>query len=117
LFVYHYLAVVVEGGSETPWRPFINELTGALASGLLFFPIRALVRRLPWTGGEPASRAGAPIYLRRIYLLAIYLLALLACGATATTLMWGLRTLLYPLADLGRFDYGAMPLRYLMELP
>ncbi len=105
LFVYHYLAVVVEGGRETPWRPFVNELTGALASGLLFFPIRALVRRRPLT---------AAAWPRRVPL---YLLALAACGATATTLIWVLRSAVYPMAGLGRFDYGAMPLRYLMEAP
>jgi len=31
--------------------------------------------------------------------------------------MWGLRSLLYPLAGLGPYDYGVMPLRYWMELP
>ncbi|HZF09422.1 MAG TPA: histidine kinase [Thermoanaerobaculia bacterium] len=105
LFLYHYLAVLAEGGSETPWRPFVNELTGALVAGLFYFPIRAQVRRLPLT---PAA------WPRR---LPLYLAALLVYGATATTLMWGLRSLLYPLAGLGRFDYGVMPLRYLMELP
>jgi two-component system LytT family sensor kinase len=105
LFVYHYLAVVVEGGSESPLDPFISELTGALAGGLMFFPVRGLVRRLPLARGTWPRR------------LPVYLLALLACGAGATTIMWGLRSLLFPLAGLGRYDYGAMPLRYLMELP
>src|SRR5579864_8399861 len=31
--------------------------------------------------------------------------------------MWGLRSALFPLAGLGPYDYGVMPLRYLMELP
>ncbi|HYO13515.1 MAG TPA: histidine kinase [Thermoanaerobaculia bacterium] len=105
LFVYHYLAVVVEGGTEDPLAPFIDELTGALAGGLLFFPIRWLVRRLPLAPGTRGRR------------LPVYGLALLACGAAATTMMWGLRSVLYPLAGLGPYDYGAMPLRYLMELP
>jgi two-component system, LytTR family, sensor kinase len=105
LFLYHYLAVLAEGGRETPWKPLINELTGALVCGLFFFPIRALVRRWPLT---PAT------WPRR---LPVYLLALAPTGAAATTLMWGLRSVLYPLAGLGRYDYGIMPLRYFMELP
>ena len=104
-FLYHYLAVLAEHGTENPLEPFIDELTGALVGGLLFFPIRRLVRRLPLT---------ATAWPRR---LPVYLLALAACGGIATTLMWGLRSLLYPLAGLGPYDYGVMPLRYFMELP
>jgi two-component system LytT family sensor kinase len=105
LFVYHYLEVLASGGRATPARPFINELTGALVAGLLFFPVRALVLRFP---------LARDTWTRR---LPLYLLGALAVGATATTLMWGLRSLLYPLAGLGGYDYGVMPLRYLMELP
>jgi signal transduction histidine kinase len=105
LFVYHYLEVLASGGRATPARPFINELTGALVAGLLFFPVRALVLRFPLARGTWPRR------------LPLYLLGALAAGATATTLMWGLRSVLYPLAGLGAYDYGVMPLRYLMELP
>ncbi len=105
LFFYHYLEVLASGGRATPARPFINELTGALVAGLLFFPVRALVLRFPLARGTWPRR------------LPLYVLGALAVGATATTLMWGLRSLLYPLAGLGAYDYGVMPLRYLMELP
>jgi signal transduction histidine kinase len=105
LFLYHYLAVLAVGGRENPLNPFISELTGALVGGLLFFPIRALVRRWPLTRSDWPRR------------LPVYLLALPAAGALATTMMWGLRSALYPLAGLGAYDYGVMPLRYLMELP
>jgi two-component system, LytTR family, sensor kinase len=105
LFFYHYLEVLADRGSATPWRPFLNEFTGALVAGLFFFPVRALVRRRPLS---------ATTWPRR---LPLYLLSLAACGLTATTLMWGLRSLLYPLFGLGRYDYGVMPLRYFMELP
>ena len=104
-FLYRYLEVLADRDSEPALGPFINELTGALTGGLLFFPIRGLVRRLPLT---------AATWPRR---LPVYLLALLACGAAATTAMWGLRSLLYPLTGLGAYDYGVMPLRYFMELP
>jgi len=105
LFLYHYLAVLAIRQAEPALAPFIEELTGAVVGGALFFPVRRLVRRLPLT---------AAAWPRR---LPIYLVALAACGATATTLMWGLRALLFPLAGLGPYDYGVMPLRYLMELP
>lgn len=104
-FVYRHLEAVVSGDSVNPLAPFINEMTGALAAGLLFFPLRELVRRLPLTRAHWARR------------LPVYLLALLAYGAASTSMMWGFRSLLYPLAGLGRYDYGAMPLRYVMELP
>lgn len=105
LFLYHYLAVLASGETENPLAPFIDELTGALVGGILFFPVRWLVWRRPLTA------AGWP---RR---LPVYLVVLLAGAATGTSLMWGLRSVLYPLAGLGPYDYGVMPLRYLMELP
>jgi signal transduction histidine kinase len=105
LFLYHYLAPLASGRPQSPLPPFIEELTGALTGGLLFFPIRWLVRRLP---------LASPRWPRR---LPVYVLATLAGGAIATTLMWALRSALFPLAGLGAFDYGVMPLRYLMELP
>jgi two-component system, LytTR family, sensor kinase len=104
-FTYRYLEVLASRDSDPPLGPLINELTGALAGGLMLFPIRWLVRRLP---------IGLDAWPRR---LPVYLLALLAVGGTATSLMWGLRSLLYPLAGLGEYDYGVMPLRYFMELP
>jgi two-component system, LytTR family, sensor kinase len=105
LFAYHYLEVLASRGSEPTLEPPPNELTGALVAGVLFFPARGLVRRLPLT------RSTWP---RRV---PVYVLAILILGPLATTLMWGLRSLLYPLAGLGQYDYGVMPLRYFMELP
>jgi two-component system LytT family sensor kinase len=34
-----------------------------------------------------------------------------------TSLMWGSRLILFPLAGLGPYDYGVMPMRYFMEFP
>ena len=34
-----------------------------------------------------------------------------------TSWMWGSRSLLSPVLGLGKYDYGAMPVRYLMEFP
>jgi two-component system LytT family sensor kinase len=105
LFLYHYLAALASRQVQAPLAPFIEELTGAFTGGLLFFPIRALVRRLPLASRHWPRRLPA------------YLLAVLVFGAAATTLMWGMRSILFPLAGLGAYDYGVMPLRYLMELP
>jgi len=105
LFLYHYLGALAAREPRTPLAPFVEELTGALAAGLLFFPIRRLARRLPLTARDWPRR------------LPVYLLALPVFGFAATTLMWGLRSVLFPLAGLGSYDYGVMPLRYLMELP
>ncbi|MDP9122080.1 MAG: histidine kinase, partial [Acidobacteriota bacterium] len=105
LFLYHYLEVLAARRTGSALAPLISELTGAFAVGVMFFPIRWLVRRLPLT---------PPRWPRR---LPAYGAVMIALGAAATTLMWGLRSFLYPLAGLGRYDYGVMPLRYLMELP
>jgi LytS/YehU family sensor histidine kinase len=42
---------------------------------------------------------------------------LLAGSFVHTSLNWGLRLVLFPLAGLGHYDYGLMPTRYFMELP
>jgi two-component system, LytTR family, sensor kinase len=104
LFSYHHLAMVAEGEAEPLRRPFINEMTAAVAGGLLFFGVRRLAT------GWPLTRA---TWLRR---LPLYGLALVLFASLHTTMMWGLRSAIYPLAGLGRFDYGAMPLRYFMEM-
>lgn len=105
LFAYRYLGVLASGDSEPYLEKLIDEMTGALVGGLLFFPVRELVRRVPLAGD--AWRRRLPIYGAVLPLF----------GATATTLMWGLRSVLYPLAGLGPYDYGVMPLRYFMEMP
>ena len=105
LFLYHYLGSLASRHPQVALAPFIEELTGALTGGLLFFPFRWLVRRLPLRSRDWPRR------------LPVYGLAVLGGGAIATTLMWGLRSLIFPLAGLGQYDYGVMPLRYLMELP
>ena len=78
-------------------------MTAALGAGLLFFFVRALVRAFPLD--------------RPLRDLPVYLAALLAFSALHTLSNWGLRTLLYPVAGLGRYDYGPMPTRFAMELP
>ncbi|HEY0558019.1 MAG TPA: histidine kinase [Thermoanaerobaculia bacterium] len=105
LFAYRHLEVLANHGTESPLRPLINELTGAFAVGLMYFPARRLVGRLPLIGGTWPRR------------LPVYLIVMLVLAALVTTVIWGFRTLIYPLAGLGPYDYGVMPLRYFMELP
>lgn len=104
-FTYHHLGVLAAGQAGAFLKPLINEMTAAFGAGLLFFAVRALVRHRPLGRGR---------WLRR---LPLYAAALVAFSASHTSLNWGLRSLLYPLAGFGAYDYGIMPLRYFMELP
>jgi two-component system, LytTR family, sensor kinase len=105
LFSYRYLAVLADRGHVQVARPLIDELTAALILGLLFFPVAWLSRTYPLR--RDTWRA-------RLYL---YALALVLFAATATTSMWLLRAILYPLLAQGRYDYGVIALRYPMEFP
>lgn len=46
-----------------------------------------------------------------------YAVTLLSFSVIHTTWNWGTRLVLFPLFGLGTYDYGAMPVRYLMEFP
>jgi two-component system LytT family sensor kinase len=90
---------------DTPWIvPFLEEMTGAYAAGVLVPAVVALCRRLPLAAGARLRRLPA------------YAAALLAFSAAHTTLMWASRSVLFPLAGLGPYDYGQMGYRYAMEL-
>jgi len=105
LFFYKYLGEVTEG-AEGPWLfPLITELTGAVGAGLLYLGLRPFIRRFPLDTGRAARR------------IPFYLVALALFAFLHTTWMWASRSVLIPLAGLGRYDYGRMPLRYFMELP
>lgn len=104
-FFRYYLAELAAGYPVHFLKPLITEMTAAFGAGLLFFPVRWL------TEAYPLSRESWVRYLP------LYLGALLVVSAAHTSLNWGLRALLYPLAGFGAYDYGAMPLRYFMELP
>jgi two-component system LytT family sensor kinase len=105
LFAYRHLEVLASHGKESPLYPLIGELTGAFAAGLMYFPCRWLVGRLPLTRDTWPRRLPA------------YLLLMLLVAPSVTTLIWGLRIVIFPFAGLGSYDYGVMPLRYFMELP
>ena len=90
--------------SSVKWiYPFVNEMTGAY-SGYLVLPLMLLLfKKLP------LKKDNASKYLP------IYLFASLIIGITHTMLMWGSRTLFYPILDLGEFNYGDMRYRFIME--
>lgn len=103
LFLYKYLEELADGVSVQVRYPLITEMTGALGAGLLFLVLLRFIRRFPLDveGGY-----------RRIPL---YIVALLVFAITHTSFMWGTRAILFPIAGLGKYDYGRMPLRYFME--
>lgn len=105
LFVYRYLEDAAFGNYDALVPRLIDEMTGAYAGVLLLVVPVVLARRFAigrasWPGIAFAHTAG-----------------ILAMSATHTTLNWILRLVLYPLAGNGAYDYGYMPVRFLMELP
>jgi two-component system, LytTR family, sensor kinase len=103
-FSYLYLDDLVRDRAGTLVLRLIEEGTGAYAALPLFFGVLWLFRRFPldrpgWPGRVP-----------------VHVLGVLAYSALHTSMLWGARSVLAPLAGLGPYDYGRMPLRYAMEL-
>jgi signal transduction histidine kinase len=105
MFAYEYLDRVARQESVDPLVPLIEEGTGVMIAGVLFFAVRRLARRLPVT----RPRWAGP--------LSLHVVALLLYSATHTTANWLSREVLFRLAELGDYDYGVMAVRYAMELP
>jgi two-component system, LytTR family, sensor kinase len=106
LFLYRFLGNVAEGGRAIAREPLINEFTGVFGAALLVVLfLRPLTRRLP---------LGRQTWPQR---LPIYLGVLVAFSLAHTTLNWGSRSILYPLFGCGAYDYGRLPVIYLMEFP
>lgn len=105
LFLYRHLENVASRGHEPFIRPLVQEVTAAWIGVCLFFPVRALARRFPLHG--PGWPHRVPIHVA----------GLLVFGGTYTSLIWLVRSLLFPLLGQGPYDYGVMPVRYFMELP
>jgi signal transduction histidine kinase len=104
-FTYHYLDVLTRGRTEFPGIKFIEEMTAAYGAAVLFVPAIALVRRARargWSGWR---------------LLAVHATILPFFSVCHT--IWNLvtRDVAFPLAGLGPYDYGRMPLRFAMEFP
>jgi signal transduction histidine kinase len=86
------------------WRQrFLEQGTGYYLSMLLLPALFRLARRWPFR--LTPARIG------------VYAVGAVLYSAIHTSLMWGTRSILSPLVGLGSYNYGAMPLRYLMEFP
>lgn len=104
-FTYMWLDDVVRGVSHTFGPTLVEEGSGALGSALLSLFIYVVWRRAPLRGERAWWRALGYLVLGVLISLA------------NTSFMWGSRSVAFPLLGLGEYDYGRMPLRYLMELP
>ncbi len=104
-FSYVWLDDLVREAYGTFPTRFIEEVTGAFGSFLLSGAVFLVWRRAPLRGTAFWQRVPA------------YLLLGLAMSAANTSFMWASRTAAFPLVGLGAYDYGRMPLRYLMEAP
>ena len=101
---YHYLGELSDGRHVSFLEPLIKEGGGVIGAGLMLFPISWLVHR--W-----------PLEREIVRRLPIYVVVFVALSLMHTSWNWGTRVVLYPLVGLGSYDYGKMPLRYLMEAP
>lgn len=103
-FGYRYLETVASREPVSPIEPFINEvLTAAWTAALLFPLVARFARRFPIHRSNWPAR------------VSLHVCALIAYSLIHTTLMWGTRTVLYPLFGLRQYDYGIMVARYPME--
>ncbi|HEV2644393.1 MAG TPA: histidine kinase [Candidatus Elarobacter sp.] len=102
-FGYLYLDDLTRARPGTFATRFIEELTGIVASFVLFLGVVWLERRRPLDGGR--WRANLPWHV----------LGLVLYSVVHTTLMGVTRWTLFPLVGMGPYDYGIMPIRYFME--
>ena len=91
-FVYRALENVVSGQASRWVRVLVDEMTGAYGAMVMIPLVLWVLRRELWWLHVP----GVIVY-----------------SLVKTSLMWGARELFW----WGGYDYGLMPLRYLMEFP
>ena len=105
MFAHFYLDVLARGRTEPAGVKLIEELTSSLGAAVCLLPAVWLARRSRSAGWAPVG------------IVAAHIAMLPAFSALHTTWNWASRSLVFPLAGLGRYDYGRMPVRYAMELP
>jgi two-component system LytT family sensor kinase len=94
----------VARGHPGGWTEILTEqATGYYGAMLLLPAIFRVARRWP-----------VRLSLGRI---GLHGAAVVCLSIVHTSLLWGSRTVLFPLLGLGPYDYGAMPVRYFMEFP
>jgi signal transduction histidine kinase len=104
MFAYHYGDVLARGRDDAIAVVVIEELTGPYSALPSLLVLLATVFRWPLTRERWKQRL--PIYLVLVPLL----------GTCATLLMWGSRSALFALLDMGTYDYGTLRWRIPMEL-
>jgi two-component system, LytTR family, sensor kinase len=104
VFSYRYLEDLARGRSGTFTVRLIEEFTGVYSAALLFLLVLKFTRRF---------RISARNWPRR---LPVYLLAAVLLSLLHTTMMALSRRAIFHLAGMGEYDYGIMPIRYLMEM-
>ncbi|MGE0442219.1 MAG: sensor histidine kinase [Gemmatimonadales bacterium] len=104
MFWHRYGDLLARGNPGSVAGVLLEEMTGAYAGVPGLAALLALVLR--W----PMERRN---WLRR---LPGYLGATVVAGVTTTLLIWGIRSALFPLFGLGRYDYGVLWWRIPMEL-
>ena len=103
LFGYRFLDYAARANRINFEVPLVEELTGAWAAALLYPLLVRFARRFPLTRGT--ILAAFPLHLG----------AMAAYSVLHTLMMWGSRTVLFPVLGLGPYDYGIMSMRFPME--
>ncbi|HEX5084137.1 MAG TPA: histidine kinase, partial [Blastocatellia bacterium] len=103
-FSYRYLQDLAMRQSGTFRVRLIEEVTGCYSAALLFLLILKFSRRF---------RINIQNWPQR---LPVYLLAGVVLSLLHTTMMALTRQAIFHLAGMGEYDYGIMPIRYLMEM-
>jgi two-component system, LytTR family, sensor kinase len=91
-------------GQSSDWQKVVLEQ----ATG--FYGTAVLLPAIVWNARKHPPRLSPAR-------IGLHLAVLLSFSVIHTLWNWGTRLLLSPLLGLGRYDYGRMPLRFLMELP
>jgi two-component system, LytTR family, sensor kinase len=103
-FWYRYLDVLVRAGGEPFQIKLIEEATGVYGALVLLVFVVWFSRYLHRRQATWSSQ------------VLFHLPVLVGFALLHSSFLWGSRSILFPLVGLGRYDYGAMPLRYFMEL-
>jgi two-component system, LytTR family, sensor kinase len=102
-FLYRYLDDLARGRKGTFAERLIEEATGVYSAALLFLLVVKFGRRFRLTRENWRRR------------LPIHLFAAAAFSAIHTTIIAVSRKAIFSLAGMGEYDYGILPIRYLME--
>lgn len=97
MFAHYYLDVLARGRAEAVGIKLTEELTASIGAGVTLLLPLAVIRR--FKGPLP-----------HVVLLPLF-------SVLHTSWNWATRSALFPLLGMGAYDYGRMPVRYLMEFP